>query len=541
VPRPLADSVSALEQLAEEVRILERRVLALETKVPAAEPAPAWPEIKPPDWLSTGLVPVLGTAILGIGGAYLLRALAESGTLPQLAVVAVAVGYATLWLLQSARMRSCREPACVVYAATAGLILLPMLWETTVRFKVLEPGTAVGLLIAFVVAGAALAWVRDRAALLWVTALPAAVATMALLISTGQVTPFTIALLAIAAVVEGVAVRDRCAGLRPAAALFADAGVWLMLYVGTQAQAPGAYRPAAHAVAVALAFALLGIYAVSAGWRAVWLRRRITLLDAGQTAAACFLAIAGTLRLAESHAALGIFCLLLAAACYFAAFTRASEPRNQHVFGGYGLALLLAGSALLLPAPLVALAWPGIAVAGMFAAARILSPMLAMNAAVCLAAGAWVSGLFEYGWRAMTAASLPGLAGFPWVTAVAAALCYAASPTGLKWVRLVAASLAAFAAIAFAAAVCGSPSAAWLAAIRTLVLCAAALLCGGTGARWNRRELVSVGYAAIALATLKLFLEDFHQDSPAALAIALLAYGTVLILTPRLTRRARAT
>ena len=122
MPRPLTDTVSALGRLAAEVRDLQHRVRTLEqraleeralkaralqartaaTNSHAAEPAPAWgPAVELPDWLSTGSIPVLGTAILGIGGAYLLRAIAESEILPRPAAVAVGVCYAALWLLLS--------------------------------------------------------------------------------------------------------------------------------------------------------------------------------------------------------------------------------------------------------------------------------------------------------------------------------------------------------------------------------------------------------------------------------------------------------
>jgi len=563
--------VSAVERLAAEVRDLERRVQALEERAlekPALESrtretdsraVEAAAVLQLPGWLSTGLVPLLGTAILGIGGAYLLRAIAESGMVPRAVAVAVAVVYAGLWLFRSGHQRPEREQAGVVYAATAGFIFLPMLWEATVRFKVLEPRLTAALLISFAVAAAALAWTRNRSALLWVTILPAAIAALVLVVTTGELTPFTIALLAIAAMVETAAVRDRWLGLRPVVALLADLGVWLMIYVGALPQTPGIYRPVTRAAAVALAFALPGIYAASMGCRTFLLRKNATLFETGQTALACILAVGGTLRLMEHHAPLGAFCLLGAAACYAVAFARLaaerSEARNHYAFGGYGLALLLTGSALLLPGPEAGLLWSGFAVAGMFAAARISSPRssraLAAHAAICLVAAALVSGLFKYGWLAMTTTELPELAGLPpvllWMQA-AAVLCYAAcfAARTSTWPRLVAASLAAYAMLAFSVTMVGphtwaAPAAmSRLATARTVVMCAMALLAASAGGRWRRRELVWISYAMIALVTLKLIAEDFHQDSPTALAIALLSYGTVLVLAPRLTRSAPA-
>ena len=95
-----------VEQLSERVRDLERRVSALEGQTENARhtaPTPALvasvsvarTESLPQELghgfsasnLSAGVLPVFGKAVLGIAGAYLLRAVAESGTLPKLALL----------------------------------------------------------------------------------------------------------------------------------------------------------------------------------------------------------------------------------------------------------------------------------------------------------------------------------------------------------------------------------------------------------------------------------------------------------------------
>ena len=76
-----------------------------------------------------------------------------------------------------------------------------------------------------------------------------------------------------------------------------------------------------------------------------------------------------------------------------------------------------------------------------------------------------------------------------------------------------------------------------LATARTLVTCAVALSLAFTGSRTGRRELVWIGYLAIALGTLKLILEDFRQSNPVALAVSLVCYGALLIVVPKLSSR----
>src|ERR1035438_251825 len=108
---------SDVEQLSERVRELERRVSALEGQpekpVPtaAAEPNLALQRPRPPaTWrgfppaeIPGGAVPVLGKAVLGIAGAYLLRAIAESGAIPKLPILILAIVYAGLWMVWAVR------------------------------------------------------------------------------------------------------------------------------------------------------------------------------------------------------------------------------------------------------------------------------------------------------------------------------------------------------------------------------------------------------------------------------------------------------
>ena len=86
------------------------------------------------------LFSVLGKAMLGIAGAYLLRAVAESS-------VAAQVGgrrrrhssTPPLAGIGASRVKAGEWLAATIYACTSALILAPMLWELTLRFKVLPP------------------------------------------------------------------------------------------------------------------------------------------------------------------------------------------------------------------------------------------------------------------------------------------------------------------------------------------------------------------------------------------------------------------
>ena len=170
--RAFGGIASDAEQLNERVRDLERRVSALENQPEDATPAGratasvARLESSPPGSgrgfsapnLSGGVLPVFGKAVLGIAGAYLLRAVAESGTLPKLALLAVAIVYAGMWLVWAVKTHATNHFASFTYAITAALILSPLLWESTVSSQVLPPGFTAAVLVAFVGLALALGW-----------------------------------------------------------------------------------------------------------------------------------------------------------------------------------------------------------------------------------------------------------------------------------------------------------------------------------------------------------------------------------------------
>src|ERR1041385_5476531 len=96
----LDEFVSVVDRMTARLDELESRVAALEH----AEAAPAQnsagaasaPDTHPLAQVpgSSNLMPVIGKIFLGIAGAYVLRALAESGAIPMWAVAGVAMMYA---------------------------------------------------------------------------------------------------------------------------------------------------------------------------------------------------------------------------------------------------------------------------------------------------------------------------------------------------------------------------------------------------------------------------------------------------------------
>ncbi len=564
-------TASTVEQLSERVQELERRVSELERLASSSTyPRLTGTEIQEPRVrapkralslldASGGAVPILGKAVLGIAGAYLLRAIAETGTIPKLPVLLVAIVYAALWMVWAARMHVTSRFASATYALTSALILSPLLWESTVRFQVLSPAFAAGVLVAFVVLALALAWQQNMQAIPWVAVLAAVGTCLALIIGTHELVPLTAALLAVALATEVAVCLGHRLTLRALSALAADFAVWLAVFVLTSSEGvPEAYHSVSPATITGLCLSLLAIYGGSIGVRSFGLRQRITFVEIGQGVIAFVLAAYGSMRATRGSAAaqLGVLFLALAAACYWGALSRFTEEpytRNRRVSATWAAALLLTGSFLLFPAnfqvPVLCL----MAAAAAFVYTRTRKLSLGLHASFYLVAAAAVSALPAYAASAL-AGSVPRAPGWTvWIVVISAVVCYAAGSWGgkdqgkrqLLW--MVPAALVGFAGAALAVAALVwlfasrvQANASRLSVVRTIVNCALALALGFFGSRWKRVELGWVAYAAVVFGTLKLLFEDLRFGNAASLVVSLLFYGLILILLPRLMRRGQA-
>jgi len=562
------DVSSELEQLSARVADLERRLSTLEhpwqghsshLESPAApaisNPGPAGALSAQPQ---PGVFSVFGRAVLGIAGAYLLRAAAESGAIPPWMAVTLALIYAAAWLMWAAWPRAQTQLARHSYAITAALILAPMLWEVTVRFRMLDPPVTAAVLAAFALLAMALAWRRNVSSVIWVGTLTAAITALILMAATRAPVPFTLALLVMALLSEFAASRGRWLVLRPVVAAAADfAALIVIIILGNSKAVPPEYRPVSAGVMIGLVAALFAIYAISLVTRSLILRLKVTGFEATQLAATVLLAAWAVLRITDGNGVpgLGVSCLIAGAACYFAAFGLLAWHRERPNFRFYsvcGLAFVMAGSFFALPSfPLVIwLCLAAVIATGLGVRAR--SPALDLHGVVYLTGAVFASGLLAYAGRALAGTYPPPPGALAIVAAIAALLCtamvsrYLGEHWGERLLRLLPAILAVYAITALAVAALvwlvargAAPELPQLAVIRTIVTCAAALLLAFVGARWKRLELVWMAYAAAALGSLKLVFEDLRLGSTRSLATSLLIYGTVLILIPRLVRAGR--
>jgi hypothetical protein len=561
------DDLDVLQRLDARVQDLEQRISALEhatqlaTSLPAravtpVEPAPAKQELALPE--ARGLFSVMGKAMLGIAGAYVLRAVAESGSFPKLAVVVLALAYAGAWLVSAAWVPSSARITSTAYAATAALILAAMLGELTLHFHFLPALATAGLLSVFVAAAFGIGWKRNLVPVVWVIGVTGVLTALALLIASHDLVPYTAALLFVALVSEGAAARNRWLAFRLFAAPAVDIAVWILVYIYSLPQSSRSeYISINTSALLAIPTVLFLIYGTGMARRTVFLRQRITVFEIAQAVLTFVLAALTWLWFLPGvgRAGLGIFCWVLAGACYTVAFlcvNRSAEQHNYHVYATWAVVLLLVGAVLMLP-PLPRILFLSVAsIVAILVGSRVARLTLGFHGLACLAVAALASGLPEYTERTL-AGSFPGAPDWTVsIVAVSTLLCYAIGgrfegKRGSQRLFQVLAALLAVSAVAtflvlglFRLASVGmalGPS--HVAVIRTLATCALSVALAFGGARWERIELVWTAYGALAFVTVKLLFEDVVHGHSGSIAVSIFLYAAALIIVPRVARPGR--
>ena len=564
------------EALVEEVRDLRTRVARMEAAIGMTAPAAA--VTTPPDTPSpqvpgilespTSLLPVLGRALLGLAGAYLLRALTEAETFTPRMGVAIGLVYAMLWLVWAARTPPGRRVETALHGLTSVLVLSPLLFEATARFHAISTWTAGAILLTFTLFGLAVSWRKD----LLIVATFATVAGLGtsaiLLLATRDVLPFTFVILAIALAMEVSACLNHWLSGRWLAAAAADLAVLLATWLVTMEHGvPEGYAPIPHAALLGAQVALLAIYLASTIVRTLLRGFTFTWFETAQCAAAFVISVGGGLQLTSTapHVApaLALLALVCAGACYLVSFLmldRGGEHgRNFHTYSTFGILLAVAGSRILLSGAAAAVAWSVLAVAAIWVGGIFLRLTLKVHGCIFLLLALTASSAFEQAAGLLLGSrAWPG--GAPWAIwsgALTASLCYAigtrqgaaVTPSwSSRMLRILVAGTAVCLVAGIAAGLLTSgyhsifgaeATHAYCATLRTFVLSSAALLLMWAGGRWERPEFSRLAYPVMVLGAYRMVGVDLQQDRTAALFLSLLLYGGALILLPRL-MRARA-
>lgn len=511
---------------------------------------------------ATGAAPMAlaGRAFLGIGGAYLFRALTEAGTLPHLVGVVLGLAYAGAWILAAERSgRSGRRAESTLHAFLSLAVALPLLWETTVRMQALPPVGAAALLSGIGAAVFAVAWRHDLASAAWAVTLGTVGTAWGLLLATKRIELFCLLLIAFGAATLWATYGRRWHGLRWPAALAADLAVLTLVHLGSRPGGPPeAYTGLSSGRSVLVALVLFVIYAASFAARTLARRRDVNVFEVFQTAAVLFVGYGGAVRLSNAagtgEGTLGVAALVLSAAAYAAAFgfleRDAAGGRNFLFFSSIGLVLALTGGGLLASGPALAFAWALFGLAAGVLGARFGRRSLVAHGAIYLVAACFPSGLLQ---DAVSAFSRPDGATPARTGAAAASLVLVAAISWLLTLRWrgedsagASSRLAALALLAVAAAGAGAAAVETLVAVlpagsavpaRTAVLAAAAVGLAALRVRTGVEEAGWLAWGVLGGTALKLFAQDLPQGRPASLFAAFVLYGLALLAVSRLGRR----
>lgn len=564
-----AGGEDALARLERRVAALEARLAAVEAGAvgPAAAAAPdgaAEALVLPEVPESATLLGLAGRAFLILGGAFLIRALTDAGTLPAAAGIALGGVYALVWaaLADRAGARGARLEACVL-ALLAVLIANPLAWEAVARFRVLAPAPALALVVALAGALLVVAERRDLHALAWLAPLAAAATVVALIAATHALFAAAIALLALGLATAWLAYAPHgWRGVRWPLALVADGAVLLAVLLITRAGGPPAsYTDLSRAGAWVLALALVAGYLGTFTVRTLVRRREIASFVFVQGSLAAAIGMGGAVAVARAAGAglmqTGVVAVVFALASYGAAFAlleRGTDLRKSFRFTTtLALVLLLWGTALFCAGLPLAALWGALAVAAAALGARYgrftlraHAALAALAAAVAGGVPAAVAAAFLRGPEALAGAAAPAA-----LVAGAAALAVyllVARAAGAEdsWGRLPALAAAlvwlAVAAVVLVVAAGGALGAgadpARLALARTAVLAVAAVaLAAVRRARWFL-PLAGAAGVVLALAALKIVAEDLPHGRPATLTAGFALFGLALLAVARLGRRA---
>jgi hypothetical protein len=548
---------------------LEARLAAVERRLAALEGAPAESAVAEPgveervpgDGFAAAAAAEVGRILLIFGGAFFLRAITDGEFVPTGIGLLLGAAYSVFWLLVAYRTASDAEQRARAsfLAGTSVLLTLPLLHEAATRFAVLSGVEAIIGLAAYSALALAVTALRDLKIVAWLVIGGSMATAFAAVIATQAAIPAVVYLLAVGFVSLWVVYWRDWIGLQWLGALGANAGVLVLL--GLTLSERWEINPY---VPIALAVVLLTGYLLSFTYRTHLRGRLVNAFEAAQTLVAAAIVLGASIVALRggylAGSAVGTGALVLGVGGYALAVSRETRRlryRNFFYYAYFGLVFVLAGTALLLPNSIAAVAWSLMAITMGWFSARAGWVSLSLQCTLLLVAAGIASGLLAVGFEAMVGDpasgwARPELVHFGVAIATVACLFIPVAQRSERWgvlanmPQIIVLALATWevggliiviGALTFGTLAGGAPDLAYVAALRTAVLSMAAITLA-VSSRFNRwPEASYLVYPVLVLVCIKLLVEDFPHGRPASLFIALAFIGSALVLAARLLKR----
>ncbi|HKV99149.1 MAG TPA: hypothetical protein VJN96_04955 [Vicinamibacterales bacterium] len=503
-----------------------------------------------------GALPLLGRTFIVLAGAFLLRALSESGFVPGRTGAVLGLAYAAVWLGAADRYPgSPSSMSRLLHGLAAVAIGLPLLWEATTRFQFFSAATAAATLGLLSVIALAVAWDRQLQVLAGLATVGAAALAPSLAIATDATGPFALAAMG---VVAATWLLGETRGWRWLAWPAGLAEILLAARLTARAlRQPPLESPG---VVIGVLGLLLAVATAPFVIRALRQTAGARVFDAVQALVAVPICLVGLVAGAgqitsAGVAALGVVMVVAGTGLYGLGFARVlphqGAGRNFYTATSVALAYLVVGASQLLSEPAASLVFAGLAVAAVWGSDRLGSAAIALHAALLALVAAIGSGLFTAtaGVWLVTPDRWPALSvssGLVLMAIVGAALLGATWSTSKPaWLAATGrVTLNALALVQVGGAVllwlgptvAGTP--ARMTSMRTGVLSVAALLLAAVGRRTRWREFGWLVYPVLLAGGIQLAVGGFAVATAATLFVALAMYGVALVIASRLMRRA---
>jgi hypothetical protein len=560
---PPTDGVDPrLDDLSARIGAIEERLRALELRSPAAplereaETAPPLPvaaaTAEPTDRQSD--IALFGRSLIGIGGAYLLRALAESHLLPQVGGVALGIVYAALWGYLAWRQAGRGEPHAPTFSAgVAAVVIYPLAWEATARFGMLSRGMALGVILAASAGLLLIAYERRLASPAWIAAAGSIASCSALVLDSTEIGGPLIVIALVGAATWWMA-EDRKWILVSWPACLVSA----LLAVVASMQAISGRGPDTPDLTTLVLCGTAVIYGAVIGGRPLARGEDLNGFDLLQVTPLLVICLSGSAYISSGLQPLQItvpLALGLISGTAYSLALRLSDAElklTRIYFGSVAAMCGLTASAILTTPRVAGLLWGALAIVAAAAATFIATPLLTVHAAlyafgaalapmllirsvamltgirttysisgaesliILAIAAATVISLMRQESPKSTAAHLSRLALFA-MTCLLAVAAFAS-----LMVRLIASDAASSAAVRSATIALASVGLAFLARIRLF------------------RDASVLVYPLLAVGAAKFVLDDFLGGRAATLFITLAIYGLALLIVSKFRRVATA-
>ena len=547
----LRDLETAVARLSARLDALESGAVLPLIETPAAGAAPEAPIAPDAERLAPGWLSLVGRTCIVLGGAFLLRALTQSGQLPEAGGVWLGLAYAALWLAMAGRAPG---RSGFFHGLSAMLVALPLVVEAALTFHVLTAASGAAVLIVIAVASLGVAWRRGQATFAMLATLGTIAVTVVLAFGLGALLPSVLVLLVLGALTLWVGYARHWAWLAWPGAAAADLAMFMLAFrasVEPPREGPVAAQ-AAHAL-------FLVVYLGSFLIRIVLHERSLRFFEGAQTAAVLVIGLAGATAISHANG-LGVSviafpCLVGGGIFYVQTFARIAPRRGFgpefYYAGTTALALTLVGLSLLFPYPARPTAVAVGALVASLIAWRFSHPMLALQGATAAVVASAQSGLVTLtGVVWLTHPQpWPQVALPIWIVLAAVSVALLLPPVVHKDEPPILASIARVAlsivliagagsliVIGLGRVVAAAADPGVAATMKTVILTVAAVGLAYIGRSERFVECRWLAYAVLAAGAMKFLLQDMRTSRPSTLFIAIAMYGMALIVVPRISK-----